>query len=43
MEEDRWIEKLTSYAEIKSLCDSKFLALEKYKLWTYNNRRIFFI
>ncbi|BBJ31440.1 hypothetical protein RAS_05490 [Rickettsia asiatica] len=28
MEEDRWVEKLTSYAEIKPLCDSKFLALE---------------
>ncbi|MFQ3887148.1 MAG: hypothetical protein AB8U88_06435 [Rickettsia conorii subsp. raoultii] len=28
MEEDRWVEKLTSYDEIKPLCDSKFLALE---------------
>ncbi|WP_236682652.1 hypothetical protein [Rickettsia felis] len=28
MEEDKWVEKLTSYAEIKPLCDSKFLALE---------------
>ena len=29
MEEDRWVEKFTAYAEIKPLCDSKFLALEK--------------
>jgi len=28
MEEDRWVEKFTAYAEIKPLCDSKFLALE---------------
>lgn len=28
MEEDRWIEKLTVYAEIIPLCDNKFLALE---------------
>lgn len=28
MEEDKWIEKFTAYAEIKPLCDSKFLALE---------------
>jgi len=28
IEEDRWVEKFTTYAEIKPLCDSKFLALE---------------
>ncbi|HJD61873.1 MAG TPA: head-tail adaptor protein [Rickettsia endosymbiont of Columbicola hoogstraali] len=28
IEEDRWIEKLTVYAEIIPLCDNKFLALE---------------
>ncbi|HJD55615.1 MAG TPA: head-tail adaptor protein [Rickettsia endosymbiont of Pyrocoelia pectoralis] len=28
MEEDRWIETLTAYAEIIPLCDNKFLALE---------------
>lgn len=28
IEEDRWVEKFTVYAEIKPLCDNKFLALE---------------